>query len=137
MDITHYKHLPDGMDAADVACEFEQLLSEAEQPGVLCIPVVEALWQLADRQWHTYELLRPDLRLRVTRWLQQHWSSDPEFIKWVGGVAGNLGLAAIIPLLEQTARAFSETELGREIQETLREIGPHIEDPYWCMRTKK
>jgi len=137
MDITHYKQLPDGMDAEDVAMEFERLLSEAEQPGVLCVPVAEAFWELANRQWHTYELLRPDLRLRVVRWLKQHWLPNPEFIRWVGGIAGNLGLAALIPLLERTASEFSAVEFGRQIQETLREIGPHIDDPYWRMRPGK
>jgi hypothetical protein len=137
MDITHYEQLPDGMTAADVAREFERLLSEAEQPGVLCVPIAEALWQLADRQWHTYELLRPDLRARVERWLQQHWLPDPEFIEWMGGIAGNLGLTGVIPLLEQTAREFSAVEFGQQIQKTLREIKPHIDDPYWSMRSKK
>ena len=55
----------------------------------------------------------------------------------MGGIAGNLGLAGVIPLLEQTAREFSVVEFGREIQETLREIRPHIDDPYWSMRTQK
>jgi hypothetical protein len=137
MDIAHYMNLPDGMEAADVASEFEFLLAEAERPGVLCVPVVEALWQLADRQWHTYELLRPDLLSRVEGWLRQHWSSDPEFIRWVGGIAGQLGLPGVLPLLEGTAREFSETQFGREISQTLREITPHIDDPYWSMRTQK
>jgi hypothetical protein len=137
MDITRYMDLPDGMEAADVASEFERFLAEAEQPGVLCVPVVEALWELADRQWHTYEMLRPDLRSRVERWLQQHWLTDPQFIKCVGGIAGHLGLPGVLPLLEQTAREFSETEFGREIQKTLHEIAPHIDDPYWCMRTQR
>ena len=137
MDITYYVSLPEGMEAPDVANEFERLLTDAEQPGILCVPVVEALWQLADRQWHTYELLRPDLRSRVERWLQQHWLTDPEFIKWVGGIAGSLGLPGVLPLLERTASEFSETEFGREVQQTLREITPHIDDPFWSMRTQR
>src|SRR5260221_238231 len=83
IDTTRYMNLPDGMEVPDVASEFERLLSEAEQPGTFSVPVAEALWQLADRQWHTYELLRPDLRSRVESWIQQHWSPDPQFIKWV------------------------------------------------------
>jgi hypothetical protein len=137
MDITHYLNLPDSMEPPDVASEFERLLSEAAQPGILCVPVVEALWQLADRQWHTYELLRPDLRSRVEAWLRQHWLPDPQFIKWVGGIAGHLGLPGVLPLLEETAREVSGTQLGREIRQTLSEITPHIDDPYWSMRTKK
>ena len=134
MDITRYMNLPDAMEAADVASEFERFLAEAEQPGVLCVPVVEALWQLADLQWHTCELLRPDLRSRVECWLRQHWLPDPQFIKWVGGIAGNLGLPGVLPLLEGTARELSEKQFGREIRQTLLEISPHIDDPYWSMR---
>ena len=137
MDITYYVSLPEGMEAPDVAREFERLLTDAEQPGILCVPVVEALWHLADRQWHTYELLRPDLRSRVERWLQEHWLTDPEFIKWVGGIAPRLGLSGVLPLLERTASDFSETEFGREVEQTLREITPHIDDPYWSMRTQR
>jgi len=127
-------NLPDGLEAPDVAREFERFLAEAEQPGVLCVPVVEALWHLADLQWHTYEFLRPDLRSRVECWLRQCWLSDPQFIEWVGGIAGMLGLPGVLPLLEGAAREFSETQFGREIRQTLQEITPHIEDPYWGMR---
>ena len=137
MDLTHYQQLPDGMDAADVAREFERLLSEAEQSGASCAQVAQAFWELADRQWHSYELLRPDLRLRVERWFQQHWSSDAAFIRWVGGVAGGLGLAGLIPLLEQTARELGDVKLGREIRATLLEIEPHIDDPYWSMKKQE
>ena len=137
MDTTHYMNLPDGMAVQDVASQFERLLSQAEQPGILCIPIVEALWQLADRQWHTYELLRPDLRSRVEFWLQQHWLPDPQFIKWVGGIAAHLGLPGVLPLLERTACEFSDTQFGPEIRQTLHEITPHIDDPYWSMRTQR
>jgi len=137
MDITHYEQLPDGMDAADVAREFERLLSEAEQPDVLCVPVVEALCELADRQWHTYQMLRPDLRSRVERWFQQHWLPDPEFVDLAAIVAAHLGLHGVIPLLERTAREFSETEFGREIRKTLAEITPNIDDPYSGMRPQR
>jgi len=130
-------NLPDGMQAPDVASEFERLLSEAEEPGTLSVPVAQALWQLADRQWHTYELLRPDLRSRVERWIQQHWSPDPQFIKCVGGIAAQLGLPGVHPLLEKTAREFSETQFGREIRQTLSEITPRFDDPYWGMRQPK
>ena len=135
MDITHYQQLPDGMDAPDVAREFERLLSDAEHPDVLCVPIVEALCELADRQWHTYEVLHPDLRARVERWFQAHWLPDPKFVHLAAVVAAHLGLREVIPLLEQTAREFSETEFGREIRKTLAEITPDIDDPYSGMRT--
>lgn len=134
MDLTYYERLPDGMNATEVAREFERLLSEADQPGVLCVSVAEALWQLADRQWHTYELLRPGLRARVEMWIQQHWLADLKFIEWIGGSAGMLGLAGVIPLLERTARECGDVGLRQEIEETLSEIKPHIDDPYWSMR---
>jgi hypothetical protein len=137
MDITHYKQLPDGMDAPDVAREFERLLSEVERPDVLCVPVVEALCELADRQWHTSELLHPDLRARVERWFQEHWLCDPKFVDLAAVVAAHLGLRGVIPLLERTALEFSETEFGREIQKTLLEITPDIDDPYSGMRTQR
>ena len=135
LDVAHYEQLPDGMNAADVAIEFERLLSEAERPDVLCVPVVEALCELADRQWHTYKLLRPDLRSQVERWFQQHWLPDPEFVDLAAVVAAHLGLRGVIPLLERTAREFSETDFGAEIRKTLMEITPDIDDPYSDVRS--
>jgi len=76
-------------------------------------------------------------RLAQSRF-QRHWRlPDPEFIKCIGGIAGHLGLPGVLPLLEGTAREFSETPFGREIRKTLREITPHIDDPYWSMRTQR
>lgn len=136
MDLNRYKELPDALKAAELEEEFEQLLSQADQPGVWRCAAAQAFWELADRQWHTYEMLRPDLRQRVENWFQRHWSSEPEFIEWVGGVAAQLGLAGLLPLLERAAHDFSNVPLGREIEATLREIGSHIDDPYWEMRRK-
>jgi hypothetical protein len=136
MDLEHYIQLPCGMEPADVASEFERLLAEAESSDPGSALVAEGFWELADRQWHTYEMMRPDLRLRVERWFHQHWLPSTDFIGFAGGVAAQLGLTGIIPLLERTEREFGAVELGREIREILHEISPHIEDPYWGMKAE-
>ena len=132
--VEDYEELPDSMDADEVARCFEQLLRQAKEPGVSADSVIEALWHLADRQYHTYERLRPDLRDGVEKWLSTNWRTMSEWVDRIGMIAGAIGLPGVVSLLETSLADQAPGPLRDEIQETLREFRAHIEDPYWGLR---
>src|SRR5262245_11658744 len=85
-----YKLLPDSMTPADLAELFNELLALSPSEP---IAVVNALYQLADRQWHTYEPLEPTLQQRVDAWMMDHWLSNSlPFTVAATSVIGHLGL---------------------------------------------
>ncbi len=134
MSVEDYGSLPDSMQADEVARCFERLLHEAKAPGVSADSVMEALWHLADRQYHTYERLRPDLRDGVEEWVIANWRRTLEWVDRIGMIAGAIGLPGVVSLLETSLADQAPGQLRDEIQETLREIRAHIEDPYWGLR---
>jgi hypothetical protein len=132
--VEDYARLPDSMRPDEVARCIEQLLLEAKDPRVSADLVAESLWHLADRQYHTYERLRPDLRARVEQWLVANWTPTPERVSQIGMIGGAIGLPGVVPLLEALLAEQAPGELRNEAEKTLSEVREHVNDPYWDLR---
>jgi hypothetical protein len=133
--VEYYENLPDYMPADKVAQSFERLLREAGEPGVLPESVFEALWHLADRQYHTYERLCQELRNQIEQWIIAHWRPTPENVDHIGVIAGGIGLPGVIRVLESSLSEEMRDDLRSELEEVLEAIREHIEDPYWDLRS--
>lgn len=131
MKVQDYEDLPDYMPPEEVAQCFERLLGQAREPGLSSDAVLEALWHLADRQYHTYQRLRPDLRTGVEEWLTANWRVSPDWVDRIGMIAGAIGLPAVVSLLERSLADQEPGPLRDEMEKTLGEIRAHIDDPYW------
>jgi hypothetical protein len=135
VDVEYYENLPDYMPVDDVAQCFERLLREAGEPGVISESVFEALWHLADRQYHTYERLRPELRNQIEQWINANWRPTPENVDHIGMIVGGIGLPGVIQALETSLSEEMSDDLQRELEEVLEAIREHIDDPYWDLRS--
>jgi hypothetical protein len=134
VNVEYYERLPDYMDLDDVARCFEKLLREAEEPGVPPESVFEALWHLADRQYHTHKRLRPDLRDQVEQWINTHWRPTPDNVEYIGTIAGGIGLPGVIPALESSLSEKISDDLRNELEEVLVASREHVDDPYWDLK---
>jgi hypothetical protein len=127
-----YGALPDGMTSAEVAAVFEQLLAEATG----CDPppeerIAEALCEIADRQWHTYGLLRSDLLLSVERWVQEHWRTDTD--EYVGNLVCVVTRLGLQPLMQYVHDALHEdvpTDVRERLQSLWDETRGDVTDPF-------
>ena len=135
MNVEYYENLPDYMRADEVAQCFKRLLREAGEPGVDPESVFEALWHLADRQYHTYERLCQELRNQIEQWISVHWHPTPENVDYIGTIAGGIGLPGIIPVLESSLSEEMSEDLRSELEDVLAEIREHIDDPYWDLKS--
>lgn len=134
VDLAYYKGLPDGMDPADVAAEFDGLLT--------CVPltdesdeVVEALLELADRQWHTYQLIDNALAERIKFKLIVCWrDSDPARANWLFHIAGYLGARGFVDFIRTKPKELFSTLVEEEVQHWIRELEEENFDPYWSFR---
>jgi hypothetical protein len=133
--VEYYENLPDYMRVDEVAQCFERLLREAEEPGVIPESVFEALWHLADRQYHTYERLCRELRNQIEQWISAHWRPTPENIDHIGMIAGGIGLPGVIQVLESSLSEEMSEDLRSELEEVLGAIREYIDDPYWDLRS--
>ena len=135
MNVEYYENLPDYMRVDEVAQCFERLLREAGEPGVIPESVFEALWHLADRQYHTYERLGQGLRNQIEQWISVHWRPTPENVDHIGMIAGGIGLPGVIPVLESSLSEEMSDDLRSELEEVLEAIREHIDDPYRDLRS--
>lgn len=69
----YYQSLPDSMPVEDVANEFHELLIEKPFSGKSKFDFLQALLELSDRQWHTYEQLCESLKTQIEKTLINEW----------------------------------------------------------------
>jgi hypothetical protein len=131
-----YRELPDGMTSADVAVVFERLLAKAtasdpppdEQ-------IAEALCEVADRQWHTYGILRSDLLSSIEQWLQDHWRTESdEYVAHLVCVITRLGLQSLMQRVQHSLRENVPTDVRERLQDLWEETRGDVTDPYRGMK---
>jgi hypothetical protein len=135
VNVEDYETLPDYMRVDEVAQCFERLLREAGEPGVIAESVFEALWHLADRQYHTYERLCPRLRDQIEQWINAHWQPTPENVDHIGMIVGGIGVPGVLPVLESSLSEEMRDDLRSGLEEVLETNREHIDDPYWDLRS--
>ena len=134
-----FSELPDGMPVDKVALEFEYLLgiAEGEHPPSDA-EIADALFELTDRQWHTYQPLRHDLRLRVESWIRQHWHlNDAEYMDGVTSIITNLGLQSLMPDIRGALDGDIPEDTRRILQATLNETNGDVSNPFRGMPPRK
>ena len=131
-----YSSLPDGMTVDEVAREFEEALAAIQaQPPPSDSEVVTALGELADRQWHTYQVLRPDLRAAVEAWLHAHWSTESEdYVGQMVCIIGRLGLQSLMDRIEHALTGSLPDDVRQVLQVYLEETRGDVSDPFRGMK---
>lgn len=131
------------MPPADLRKYFEGILGEIENnPNVNEVRAIDALWELADRQWHTYTLIAPDLAERIERFVEQVWipicdRRDAPSVGKVLSIIGNLGLKRSYVMIKGFAGLYHD-EIGQRIDEFIHQVevlnDGNIEDPYYDLK---
>ena len=135
-----YKKLPDYLSPDELRRYFEDILRQIEtQPEVDQSYIIDALWELADRQWHTYTLIAPDLAERIEAFIEGVWvqlcdRQDSHLVVKVISIVGNLGLKRSYEMIKKfSGRYHSQT--GQRIDEFIQQVevldNGKIEDPYY------
>ena len=85
-----------------IQCELEALLLVNMEMSSL--QFMEALEELADRQWHTYTLLASPLMARVEQLIISRWQDQPEVTESAISIVSRLGLVRVWSCLLYTSR---------------------------------
>lgn len=116
-------HIADILDFA----EKETLADSLEVAG--------ALWEMADRQWHTYERLEPVLRGRLDDWIERSWDpTNLRLVRRVLGTIGMIGLPRSMDLVRKSLEEDLDPAIREEIEGAIREFGDTVDDPYSGMK---
>jgi hypothetical protein len=62
------QELPEGERSHRIAPSFRRTLAGLPKEEALHV-----LWELADKQWHSYEVLDPEIAADLSEWLLANW----------------------------------------------------------------
>lgn len=131
-----YSCLPDYMTTGELEKYFKELINWAETVDrVNDVKISEALYELSDRQWHTYEVLSDSLKVQIENWINKVWNTKSlELIENITSIIGNLGLVQSYELVKRSIDEDISSEIKQVLEATIKEINGHIGDPYFSMK---
>lgn len=83
--------IPEGANSSNLEVYFDQFLSVEYLPSET-LDMYEILFQLSDKQWHSYEYLAEHLSKRIGDWISKNQLSDYEYYELVAAICANIGL---------------------------------------------
>lgn len=130
-----YKSLPDYMSIPELQNNFNSFLSQVNSKEYNLADALEALLELADRQWHTYELLEKGIKDKIEEWLINIIDIESEeCVEGVTSIIGYLGLKRLYLVLKDYTKSNLPKDIRTIIDEMINELDGHEEDPYHGMK---
>ena len=136
VNLGKYVNAPEGLGPAEVQRLLDEFL-DLPQPASAdeALTRSEALWQLADRHWHTYTSLQNPTKKRIDEWIRRNWDrSSPNMIGWVIGTIAQLGLLDSLNYLKNSLEGELPETVRQKILKALSEFGDSVEDPYAAVK---
>ena len=128
--------MPDVVDVEETRRAFEELLAKPKPSSSdEAIDFAEAMWQIADRQWHTYSQLDERTKKSLDDWIAANWDfSSEKMTGYLLGVIGNVGLPNSLRFMQQSLDGEISKAVRKEIENAVKEFGATVEDPYSSMK---
>ncbi len=135
MKLEYYQSLPDYMAVKELKILFRNILSEIKNSNSNLEESLGILLELADRQWHTYEVLDEPIKSELEEWLLSiiDFDSD-EIIDYLTLIMCRLGLSNLYVAIKNSLKSNLKKEVRKIIEEIVNEIDGHEGDPYYGMR---
>lgn len=127
-----YAELPDGMESKELEPYIEEFLAENDITKDYDKMFGE-LHELGDRQWHSYELMNPQLLERFDSWFRLKLCDDEfdfHYINAAIGVMGMFGLVQSFNELKNIRNNIQNENVIAIIDDVLKYGEKRIMDPY-------
>ena len=133
--IKSYGQLPDYMSCEELESCFQAILKEPWETNNILINL-DNLYELADRQWHTYTMLKPELLNRIQILLFSVTNfENPEIIDYLLDIIPRLGLNDLFQSCLKQLPNIKNQDVINSIREADKEFGSTVADPYSGMKT--
>ncbi|WP_249584089.1 hypothetical protein [Pseudomonas viridiflava] len=134
-ELAYYHGLPDYMPGGELLAEFLRMVECYEIGRCDKRIFLEALLALADRQWHTYVVLRNDVRVRIESILIGLWDGNNlAAAENILVLCGRLGLQDLYVFCRTQKEKGVSPEIEEEIVSAILEFGDSVADPYVGLR---
>ncbi len=123
------EELPEGASPAQLRPFFERALASENKHEAF-----NAIEDLADRQWHTYEKPQLELASRIGNWLLENWDQDSlADVEKLTSIVARLGLQPVYLKMKEELPNLP-LEPRNEFQTFVDEVGNSVADPFDGMR---
>lgn len=131
MMIEQFRYLPDYMSTDSLEEEFNKFLIIIKSMKYNLIDALEALSELSDRQWHTYQYINKEIKVEIENWILSILNfKSLEIIELIFLPIGALGLTKVFEILKNSLQMDLENDMREEIEEFIKECNGNIDDPY-------
>ncbi len=130
MDTVDYKNLPDSLEAEELEIYFNEFLRNyADKPKD--IDALNQLYELAYRQWDTYENIAPELADRLENYIMSAINFDSyDITDIVISIVENLSLKNVFNYITDSKEGIVNPSIRKLINEAEEEYADSIDDPY-------
>ncbi len=131
---SNYFKLPDYMEVDEVAHYFDEFfdLYEHDHEGTYYL---DELCQLADRQWHTYEIIDDKRKERIEQFLLDTIDyTSLQKVEATFPIVLMLGLQKVYNVILDQRKNIVNPEILKEINSCVNLCGLDISDPYSSLR---
>jgi hypothetical protein len=135
IDLQEIESLPDSITRNEIEQKLNALAAFAEgarnRPLKDRIILLSAIFEMADRQWNTYDLLSIDVRDKLDLVVMELWQRDSlDATEKLLGIISRLGLVrAFADLVAVDSRTLAP-DVASAIQVGIAEFGKNVENPY-------
>lgn len=131
--MTKFHELPDSIEGGKIKEYFDEYLSyycnNTNSENVYY--ALSELLELADRQWHTYELLEECVKEKVERYLKAVIDfEDVEIMNYILCIIPRIGLSNLFRYILQNKNTIQNQEILLNIIESENEYGDDVDNPY-------
>lgn len=131
--MTRFSTLPDSLECDKLKGYFiEFLVCYCNRTDGLDIYyILNELLELADRQWHTYELLNQEIKQQLERYLQSIINfEDEEIMDYILCIIPRLGMGNLFDYILKNRTNIHNENVKINIREAESEYGCNVDDPY-------
>lgn len=132
MDFSIFDELPDYLSEDILKMYYTQVIDYYESTeNVSKIDFSEGIYQLSERQWHTYKSLDEVIKQKVDLIIKEILDPNSyELMDNVTSIIAYLGLSESFQALKEIDKTNLSVDVRKLIDETINELDENIDNPY-------
>lgn len=136
MRLNDYENLPDILSAEELKKLFNNALEMYHLQAYEQDEFLEILFELANRQAMTYEILAREIKTNIDSELSRLWNTESyDQVDAILSIVLTLGLESSFNKIKKSLDEDQMSpEIRLEIEQAIKEAGDNISDPYWGMK---
>lgn len=131
--MTHFRDLPESVDSNELKqCFIEFLIIYANKTNIeIVYYALSELLELAERQWHTYELLDENLKKQLSIYLESVINfEDKKIMHYILRVIPYLGMGTLFRYIIDNKGYIKNVDVLNDIAYAEKDYGDDVDNPY-------